>query len=175
MKVTLEVGKLATPIGEIVVAVRDEQVCALGFGAWSQRQLRFLAARFGDVALAPAADPGGIVTILRRYFAGELDVLGRVAVDLGGTEFQRLVWQRLRKIPAGSTLSYSALARDIGQPLAVRAVGAANGANPVGLIVPCHRVVGADGRLTGYAGGLSRKRWLLAHEADACALFRATS
>jgi methylated-DNA-[protein]-cysteine S-methyltransferase len=81
-----------------------------------------------------------------------------------GTDFQRAVWKALCTVPCGQTLSYGALARRIGRPKAVRAVGLANGANPIGIVVPCHRVIGADGTLTGYGGGLDRKRWLLAHE-----------
>jgi methylated-DNA-[protein]-cysteine S-methyltransferase len=87
-----------------------------------------------------------------------------VAVELNGTAFQKEVWTALRRISAGTTISYSTLAARIGQKAAVRAVGAANGANPVAIVVPCHRVIGADGSLTGYGGGLDRKRWLLAHE-----------
>ena len=81
-----------------------------------------------------------------------------------GTPFQRAVWAALRRIPAGETLSYGQLAAQIGKPKAVRAVGLANGSNPVGVVVPCHRVIGADGSLTGYGGGLPRKLWLLEHE-----------
>ena len=85
-------------------------------------------------------------------------------VETGGTEFQREVWRALRAIPAGETRSYGALASSIGRASAVRAVGLANGANPIGVVVPCHRVIGQNGALTGYAGGIERKRWLLAHE-----------
>jgi methylated-DNA-[protein]-cysteine S-methyltransferase len=99
-----------------------------------------------------------------HYFDGNLATLDGVEPALVGTEFQRRVWTALRAVPAGATISYSALARAIGAGSAVRAVGAANGANPVWLIVPCHRVIGSDGRLVGYAGGIERKRWLLAHE-----------
>jgi methylated-DNA-[protein]-cysteine S-methyltransferase len=88
-----------------------------------------------------------------------------VPLDLQGTPFQRQVWQALTTIPAGRTCSYAHIARQIGRPTAVRAIGAANGANPVGLIVPCHRVIGADGSLTGYAAGVERKAALLRHEA----------
>ena len=102
----------------------------------------------------------------RRLFAGELSAIDDLPVESGGTEFQRAAWKALRRIPAGETRSYGAQAAAIGRPAAVRAVGLANGANPIGVIVPCHRVVGANGTLTGYAGGLERKRWLLAHEAS---------
>lgn len=100
---------------------------------------------------------------LTEYFAGE-----REAFDLPlaprGTDFQRDVWKALERIPFGKTVSYAHIAKQIGRPAAVRAVGAANGSNPISLIIPCHRVIGADGSLTGYGGGLPRKRWLLAHE-----------
>jgi methylated-DNA-[protein]-cysteine S-methyltransferase len=101
---------------------------------------------------------------LESYFAGELRDFD-VPLDLDGTDFQLAVWTALRRIPFGETRSYADLARDIGRPNAVRAVGLANGRNPVSIIVPCHRVIGSDGSLTGYGGGLPRKRFLLEHEA----------
>jgi len=101
---------------------------------------------------------------LDAYFAGDLTAIDDVPVATNGTPFQRTVWAALRRIPAGTTTSYGALAASIGYPSAMRAVGLANGANPVAIIVPCHRVIGADHSLTGYGGGLPRKRWLLEHE-----------
>src|SRR5439155_26921038 len=103
-------------------------------------------------------------TRLRRYLDGELHALDDIDVDLGGTPFQQRVWAALRKIPVGVTRSYGELARAIGKPAAVRAVGLANGKNPVSLVVPCHRVIGSDGKLVGYGGGIERKRWLPPHE-----------
>ena len=100
---------------------------------------------------------------LRAYFAGELREFS-LPLAPGGTEFQRKVWSALTRIPYGRTTSYAAIARDIGTPRGVRAVGLANGRNPISLIVPCHRVIGSDGSLTGYGGGIERKKWLLAHE-----------
>jgi methylated-DNA-[protein]-cysteine S-methyltransferase len=85
-------------------------------------------------------------------------------IDTDGTPFQEKVWSRLRKIPAGATLSYAQLARAVGKPSAVRAVAGANARNPVSVVVPCHRVIASDGKLAGYGGGIPRKRWLLAHE-----------
>jgi methylated-DNA-[protein]-cysteine S-methyltransferase len=102
--------------------------------------------------------------VLTRYFAGETAAIDGVAVEMNGTPFQKTVWAALRRIPCGTTISYADLARRIGEPSAVRAVGTANGANPVALIVPCHRVIGSNGSLTGYGGGLDRKQWLLTHE-----------
>ena len=101
---------------------------------------------------------------MNRYFAGEIAALDAVAAEPGGTPFQARVWRALREIPAGRTLSYRDLAASIGEPTAIRAVAAANGRNPIPLIIPCHRVIGADGRLVGYGGGLDRKAWLLRHE-----------
>jgi len=106
-----------------------------------------------------------ILARLAAYFRGDLQALDGIPVDPeGGTPFQREVWLTLREIPAGATWSYGELARRIGRPSAIRAVGAANGANPVPIVLPCHRVIGANGSLVGYGGGLDRKRWLLAHE-----------
>jgi len=118
----------------------------------------------GALPLEPHADAAGAATRLRRYFAGDLAALGEQPVRLLGTEFQREIWQALTRIPAGTTWTYAQLAAAIGRQQAVRAAGAANGANPVSLFVPCHRVIGADGTLWGYGGGLERKAWLLSHE-----------
>lgn len=104
---------------------------------------------------------------LERYFAGEIRAIDSIPTRTAGTEFQRSVWAALRTIPAGKTWSYGDLAVRIGRPKAVRAVGLANGSNPVGLVVPCHRVIGSNGSLTGYGGGIERKRWLLRHEGAA--------
>jgi methylated-DNA-[protein]-cysteine S-methyltransferase len=115
---------------------------------------------------APAGDPvlARARAQLAEYFAGARTAF-ELPLRLEGTPFQRAVWAALLEIPFGETRSYSAIARALGRPTAVRAVGAANGRNPLAIIVPCHRVIGAGGALTGYAGGLARKRWLLAHEA----------
>jgi methylated-DNA-[protein]-cysteine S-methyltransferase len=109
-------------------------------------------------------NPHGLSAALTAYFNGDLAAIALLPTVSRGTDFQRRVWSALRQIPCGETWSYGQLARHIGNPAAVRAVGLANGANPVGIVVPCHRVIGADGTLTGYGGGLERKRWLLAHE-----------
>jgi methylated-DNA-[protein]-cysteine S-methyltransferase len=119
------------------------------------------------IELAPGPAPAAVRDALDAYFAGRTDALAGLAWKSAGTPFQLAVWRALCDIPVGETISYGELARRIGSPKAVRAVGLANGANPVGLIAPCHRVIGADGRLTGYGGGLHRKRWLLRHEGAA--------
>lgn len=160
----LEIAEMTSPIGKIILAVRDGKLCALEFAhRWPWRRVR-LERRFGRLELRPATNPGGVVGRLEAYFAGTLEALAPIAVDAGGTPFQRRVWRALRTVPPGRTVSYQELGRAIDAPTAARAVGAANGANPIALVVPCHRVIGADGELCGYAHGVERKRWLLAHE-----------
>jgi methylated-DNA-[protein]-cysteine S-methyltransferase len=138
--------------------------------------LRALWMQAGPTALVPEAGwvaddgPFGQVTAqLRQYFAGERTVFD-VPLTLDGTPFQQRVWSALREIPYATTISYGELARRIGQPSASRAVGLANGRNPISVIVPCHRVIGADGSLTGYGGGLERKQLLLGLEAGVAGL-----
>ena len=125
--------------------------------------------RFPGATVTPRRNPFGHCSTLNAYFKGDMDALDRIPVVFGGTPFQNTVWKALRRIPIGTTTSYGALAKKIGEPNAVRAVGLANGANPIGVVVPCHRVIGSDGSLTGYGGGLPRKKWLLEHEAKHCA------
>ncbi len=161
---TLELARMPSPVGDLVIAVREGRVCVLTFAHHWERAEARLRKRLAAVELRPSPDPGGVVTRLARYFSGDLGALEAIAVDMDGTAFQLRVWEQLRRIPAGRTASYGEVARAIGAPSAVRAVGAANGANPVAIVVPCHRVIGAGGALTGYGGGMERKRWLLAHE-----------
>ena len=161
---------LRTPIGELVI-VSDEQerVRAIDWQDFDDRMLRKLTTHYGagGWTLTRARDPFGHTAALDAYMQGDLAAIDSLEVATGGTAFQRMVWAALREIPTGTTTSYGELARRIGRPAAVRAVGLANGANPIGIVVPCHRVIGADGSLTGYGGGLARKRWLLQHEARA--------
>ena len=159
----IETTTLDSPIGPLALAARGGRVCAVWFGS-PQSMQRLLSRWYPGEPTAPAPDPAGAASALRAYFAGDLEALTPVPVELNGTPFQRRVWERLRDVPAGSTATYGAIAAALGAPAAVRAVGAANGANPVSLIVPCHRIVGANGALVGYGGGLDRKRWLLDHE-----------
>lgn len=119
---------------------------------------------FDDATPASGGASSRFAAAVAAYFAGELDALSDLPVAVQGTEFETAVWQALRQIPVGQTWSYAALAAILGRPKAVRAVGRANGKNPVSLVLPCHRVIGADGRLVGYGGGLERKAWLLRHE-----------
>jgi methylated-DNA-[protein]-cysteine S-methyltransferase len=116
--------------------------------------------------LEEARVPENLKNAIERYFAGELAAIYALPIRTAGTAFQREVWSALREIPCGTTVSYAELAEQIGRPAAVRAVGLANGSNPIGVIVPCHRVIGSNGSLTGYGGGIERKRWLLEHEGN---------
>ena len=156
-----------TPIGTLTI-VADEQG-RLRIVEWDDHESRVrrsLQLQFGveGFTLEPCHNPGGLTTAMTAYFDGDLAAIDTLPVESHGTPFQRTVWSALRQIPCGTTISYAELARRIGRPSAVRAVGLANGANPTGVVVPCHRVIGSDGSLTGYGGGIDRKRWLLAHE-----------
>jgi methylated-DNA-[protein]-cysteine S-methyltransferase len=163
----LLIDRIKTPIGELVV-VADE-AGRLRVVDWSDQEADWqwrLRRHYGadGFTLSPASNPSGLSAAMRVYFAGDLGAIRDLPVATGGTEFQRTVWRALRRIPCGKTVSYAALAQRIGRATAVRAVGLANGANPISIVVPCHRVIGSDGSLTGYGGGIERKRWLLAHE-----------
>ena len=160
----IETAELASPIGTVVLAVHEGFLCALGFDDHWPRLERVLWRRFPGAELRRSGDPAGTVGRLRAYFQGHFAALDSIPLDLGGTPFQRKLWAQLCAIPCGQTVSYRELAAAIRAPTAVRAVGAANGANPVSIVVPCHRVIGVNGSLTGYGGGIERKRWLLEHE-----------
>ena len=170
----LLLDRMATPIGEALV-VTDETGVLRAFD-WADREVsmtRLLRLHYGAMVPEPAAAPVALMRSLRGYFDGELEGLSGIEWRTGGTAFQRAVWRGLCTIAPGRTLSYGGLATRLGCPKAVRAVGTANGSNPISVVVPCHRVIGADGSLTGYGGGLSRKLWLLKHEGaaireDAC-------
>jgi methylated-DNA-[protein]-cysteine S-methyltransferase len=148
---------VADLVGNLRVALFTEDEAVL------TRQLRLHYGKTG-FSLTQARNPHGLSDLIARYFAGELATIDTVPIATGGTPFQRKVWQELRNIPCGTTTSYGGRSRTIGHPTAVRAVGAANADNPVAIIVPCHRVIGSNGSLTGYGGGIERKRWLLNHE-----------
>ena len=156
-------ARFASPVGELAAYTHQGALCALSFLSGRYDPLAVLSARLGPLQ-TDEGDPLGVVGRFRDYFQGELDALDSLPVETGGTAFQRRVWEALRTIPVGTTVSYLEMARRVGAPDAVRAVGAANGANPVAIVLPCHRVIGSNGRLVGYGGGLDRKRWLLAHE-----------
>ncbi len=151
----IELSRVDSPIGPLVLAAGPRGLCALS-----------LRGRMPELP-APAREgkpPREIAFALGAYFAGDLRAIDALDVDPQGTAFQRQVWAALRTIPAGTTWSYAELARAVGRPTATRAVGAANGRNPIALVVPCHRVIASDGTLGGYGGGLEMKRWLLRHE-----------
>ena len=163
---SLTVDRFPTPISEMY-AVTDDAGRLRAF-AWVDHEARGieqLRQQYGSrVVIADGALPAAVRKTIDEYFAGDLRAIERIDCATNGTPFQQQVWNALRSIPVGTTLSYGALAARIGNAAAVRAVGLANGANPIAVVVPCHRVIGTDGSLTGYGGGLARKRWLLAHE-----------
>jgi methylated-DNA-[protein]-cysteine S-methyltransferase len=162
---TLALDRLKTPIGAaLLVTDADGVLCALDWEDYEPRMKELLRRQHGAVLLRNALAPQAIRVALTAYFDGELDALDRVTWRIAGTPFQRKVWSALPAIKAGATMSYGALAAKLGSPNAMRAVGHANGANPISVVLPCHRLIGADGSLVKYGGGLSRKRWLLEHE-----------
>lgn len=164
----LRLNRLATPIGEALV-ITDEAGYLRAFD-WADREAsmsRLLRLHYGSLTPQPGAAPKPMMRLLRRYFDGEIGCLDAIEWRTSGTPFQRRVWAGLTRIAPGKTLSYGALAAKLGCPTAVRAVGLANSANPISVVVPCHRVIGTDGSLTGYGGGIERKRWLLTHEGAA--------
>ena len=156
--------EVSSAVGFIVIVARDGRLVSLDFGNCRGPMLAGLAARYGPMRLKPARDPFGVSGRINAYLAGDLGAVDDILVEPGGTPFQRDVWMALRRVPAGTTVTYAQLARTVGRPAAWRAVGAANGKNPVSIVIPCHRMIGSDGSLTGYGGGLHRKRWLLGHE-----------
>ena len=160
----LILDRIATPLGEILyVGDRQQRTYALDYFDCEARMRRLLARYAPGGRLATARLPWAR-TVLRDYFDGDFAALAQIDLHDGGTPLQNAVWRELRRIPGGTTRSYSAVALAVGKPRAVRAVASANACNPIAIIVPCHRVIGRDGRLAGYAGGLWRKQWLLRHE-----------
>ena len=153
------------PFGAVHVVTDGDLVCSVDFAGFEERMHRLLARRYSRYRLVEPCAPGHAANSLRAYLDGNLGATAHLGVRTGGTEFQAAAWLALRSIPAGATATYREQAARIGRPAAVRAIGAANGQNPLAIVLPCHRVVGADGSLTGYAGGLATKQWLLLHEA----------
>lgn len=157
--------RLQTPIGvALLVSDEDGALRALDWEDYEPRMKELLRLHYGTVVLNEAKAPRDLKAALSGYFKGDLDRLRQITWRVGGTAFQQKVWNALPKIPAGKTMSYGALAAKIGLPKAVRAVGHANGSNPISVVLPCHRLIGANGSLVKYGGGLERKRWLLQHE-----------
>ena len=160
----LIVDTMASPIGEIRIISDGANLRALDFEDYESRMHELLERQYGQVSFRDDKNPGDATVRLSAYFEGDLEAISGLDVASNGSEFQQLVWRMLRNIPSGKTWSYGQLAKAIGKPSASRAVGLANGSNPIAIVVPCHRVIGADGSLTGYGGGLARKQWLLQHE-----------
>jgi methylated-DNA-[protein]-cysteine S-methyltransferase len=161
----LSLERWPSPLSMLLLVTDNEGILrALEFADHETRMHRLLRAHCGAYTLQDGQAPRSIKHRLKAYFGGEVDALAQIPVATGGTRFQCDVWNGLRRIPAGTTMSYGRLAATIGRDGASRAVGAANAANPISIVVPCHRVIGADGTLTGYASGLPHKRWLLDHE-----------
>ncbi len=154
-----------SPVGTItLITDADGALRALDFEDYDERMRQLLARYCGPFDLQPGAAPQPTRDALTAYFAGDHAALACLTVTAAGTPFQRRVWAALRTIPPGTTATYGAIAATLGKPGGSRAVGLANGANPVAIVVPCHRVIGSDSSLTGFGGGLHRKRWLLQHE-----------
>jgi methylated-DNA-[protein]-cysteine S-methyltransferase len=161
--------RMPTPIGTLLIIFDEEdRLRALDWDDYEARMRRLLRLQYGsEVELREGSAPKPIRDSLNAYFAGDFSALDAIEVETAGTPFQRKLWTALRGIRPGTTSTYGALAAQIGVPAAVRAVGAANGANPISIVLPCHRVIGSNQRLTGYGGGLHRKHWLLTHEGAA--------
>jgi methylated-DNA-[protein]-cysteine S-methyltransferase len=162
---TFFLDRLKTPIGiALLVTDADGVLRALDWEGYEPRMRELLRLQYGAVILKDARAPKAVRSALGGYFKGDLDRLDGIKWRVAGTSFQRKVWKALPAIKAGTTMSYGALAAKLGTPRAMRAVGHANGSNPISVVVPCHRLIGASGSLVKYGGGLARKRWLLEHE-----------
>ncbi len=172
LNMKLLIDRIPSPMGTMILISDGKSLCSLDFADYESRMMGLLHKRYRSFELVEAIsqregctnDPLGFSTKIRAYLSGDFASLEDLPVNAGGTEFQQQVWQMLRTIPVGTTISYGELATKIGKPTAARAVGMANSLNPVAIVVPCHRVIGSKAKLTGYAGGLDRKQWLLQHE-----------
>lgn len=156
--------RIQTPIGDMILVARDGALLFLEFEDATGRVEREMRQRFKSRELQQAENPFGLSQIMHDYFAGNIHAIDTILTDGGGTAFEKQVWAELRKIPCGTMVSYGSIARKLGDINHSRAVGTANGKNPIAIVVPCHRVIGADGSMTGYGGGTKRKEWLLRHE-----------
>lgn len=160
----LLIDRIKSDLGQILVVCDGEALCALDFDDAEARMIASLEKRYGQFQFKKTRNPLGVGDRLRAYFRGELTALDELPVNTGGTAFQKQVWALLRYISPGTVLSYREVAIKLKSPNACRAVGVATSQNPVAIVIPCHRIVGSLGALTGYAGGLERKQWLLRHE-----------
>ena len=166
MATRITIARYKGPIGEMLLASVEGKLVHLDFEGNNDRLRTIQNRRFRQIDWQESGTaPTPVIRWLDAYFEGELRPLPMAEIEMIGTDFQKQVWRALIAIPSGESRSYGALAVELGNPQAVRAVGRANALNPVSIIVPCHRVIGSDGKLTGYAGGLARKHWLLEHEA----------
>jgi methylated-DNA-[protein]-cysteine S-methyltransferase len=162
---TFSLDTLPTPIGTALLVSDDDGVLrALDWEDYEPRMADLLRRQYGQVVLKRMRAPAALANALTAYFKGDLERLADITWRAAGTPFQQKVWSALTGIPAGRTMSYGALAAQLQTPNAMRAVGHANGANPISVVLPCHRLIGSDGKLVKYGGGLERKRWLLRHE-----------
>ena len=170
MTETFLLNRIETPVGPMLIAIDEqERLRVLDWESHMERMERLMERYYGPraIRLEESAAPNAVSEKLEAYVAGDIAAIDDIPTETPGTGFQRRVWAALREIPAGQTWSYGQLAAHVGEPGAARAVGLANGSNPIGIVVPCHRVIGANGTLTGYGGGIERKRWLLRHEGAA--------
>jgi methylated-DNA-[protein]-cysteine S-methyltransferase len=160
--------RMKSPIGPLRLVASDAGICRVAFGRPVAELRRELERRFGEVRVVEAHRRRAVLDRARRaldrYFSGENEAFAGIPLDPGGTDFQRRVWSSLQRIPSGETRSYAEIASAVRRPRACRAVGSANRVNPIPVIVPCHRVIGSDGAMRGYAGRVDRKEWLLRHE-----------
>jgi len=166
---SLATATIATPLGDMIALATDDALCVLEFAG--PRRADRLHARLRrwfpphEIHERSAPPIVGVRTWLDDYFSGRSADISKLRLAMFGTPFEQRVWKALTAIPAGETTTYGAIARSLDAPGASRAVGLANGSNPIAIVVPCHRVIGSSGALTGYGGGLDKKRWLLEHEA----------
>ena len=162
---TFSLDRLQTPIGTALLVTDAAGVLrAFDWEDHASRVNELLRLQYGAVILQDARAPQATRAALSAYFKGDLAAANTIKWRVAGTPFQRRVWTALSRIPPGTTMTYGALAAQLGMPKALRAVGHANGSNPLSVVVPCHRLIGANGSLVKYGGGLDRKRWLLRHE-----------
>ena len=161
--IDLNIDYYPSPIGSITLLFAENTLCYLDFSENDERLERLMTLRYGPHRVTE--NPSNEMRMrLDGYFAKDWSSFEGLPIQLVGTPFQKLVWQHLQTISPGTTYSYQDLARSIGKPKAIRAAASSNANNPIAIIVPCHRVIGKNGALRGYAGGLFRKKWLLEHE-----------
>ncbi|MFZ0486614.1 MAG: methylated-DNA--[protein]-cysteine S-methyltransferase [Arenicellales bacterium] len=153
-----------SPIGPLTVVTDGDTIVMINFPDVEGRVALQTKKALKDETVTDGRPHAGTAAALDAYFTGDLHALDKLPIAPRGTNFEQSVWRELRRIPVGETRSYGDVAKAIGRPTATRAVGRANGINPIPLVVPCHRVIGADGSLTGFGGGLETKAWLLRHE-----------